>query len=65
MAMLEASKFFDLSGGPASGSKRDAITGAAMTTMKLMTQGGGGGGGGISGALSSMIGGGNSGALCR
>ena len=49
--------------GAASGSKQDANTGAAMTAMKLMTQGGGGGGGGggIGGALSGMIGGGNSG----
>ena len=64
MAMSEASKLFDSSGGAASGSKQDAITGAAMTAMKLMTQGGGGGGGGgIGGALSGMIGGGNSGGL--
>ena len=60
MAMSEASKLFDSSGGAASGSKQDAITGAAMTAMKLMTQGGGGG---IGSTLGGMIGGGSSGGL--
>ena len=63
MAMSEASKLFDSSGGAASGSEQDAITGAAMTAMKLVTQGGGGGGGGIGGALSGMIGSCSSGGL--
>lgn len=52
MAMSEASKLFDSSGGAGAGSKQDAINGAAMTAMKLMTQGGGGGiGGALSGGL--------------
>ena len=38
MAMAEASKLFDKSGGSASGNKQDAVNGAAMTVMKLLIQ---------------------------
>ncbi|KAF9074791.1 hypothetical protein BDP27DRAFT_1443765 [Rhodocollybia butyracea] len=53
MAMAEASKLFDKSGGAASGSKQDAINGAGMMVMKMLVQskmsgGGGGGSGGSS-----------------
>jgi hypothetical protein len=38
LAMAEASKLFDKSGGSASGNKQDAVNGAAMTVMKLLLQ---------------------------
>ncbi|KAF8078873.1 hypothetical protein FPV67DRAFT_1466728 [Lyophyllum atratum] len=38
MAMAEATKLFDKSGGAASGNKQDAVNGAAMTVMKLLVQ---------------------------
>ena len=38
MAMAEASKLFDKSGGTASGNKQDAVNGAAATVMKLLIQ---------------------------
>lgn len=38
MAMGEASKLFENSGGSSSGSKQDVINGAAMTMMKLVVQ---------------------------
>lgn len=59
MAMAEASKLFDSSGGASSGNKQDAVNGAAMTVMKLMVQskfGGGTMGGGNSGGLGSLMG---------
>jgi hypothetical protein len=59
MAMGEASKLFDKSGGTSSGNKQDAVNGAAMTVMKLLVQskmGGGIMGGGNSGGLGSMMG---------
>ncbi|KAG5353671.1 hypothetical protein C0989_003808 [Termitomyces sp. Mn162] len=56
MAMAEATKLFDKSGGGSSGNKQDAVNGAAMTVMKLLVQSKFGGGG-------SLIGGGNSGGL--
>ncbi|KAI0756833.1 hypothetical protein C8Q80DRAFT_1130727 [Daedaleopsis nitida] len=60
LAMAEASKLFDKSGGSASGNKQDAVNGAAMTVMKLLVQSKFGGGntvggndsGGISGLMS-------------
>ena len=53
MAMSEASNLFDSSGGAASGSKQDAMNGAAMTVMKLVVQS----------KFSGMMGGGNSGGM--
>ncbi|KIJ94114.1 hypothetical protein K443DRAFT_684015 [Laccaria amethystina LaAM-08-1] len=53
LAMAEATKLFDKSGGAASGNKQDAVNGAAMTVMKLLVQS----------KFSSAIGGGNSGGL--
>ncbi|KAJ3846226.1 beta-flanking protein [Lentinula lateritia] len=53
MAMAEASKLFDQSGGAASGSKQDAVNGAGMMVMKMLVQS----------KMSSMMGGGNSGGL--
>ena len=53
MAMAEASKLFDQSGGASSGGKQDAVNGAAMTITKLLAQS----------KLSSLTGGGNSGGL--
>lgn len=38
MAMAEASKLFDKSGGASSGNKQDAVNSAAMTVMKLLVQ---------------------------
>ncbi len=38
MAMAEATKMFDKSGGKASGDKQDAVNGAALTVMKLLVQ---------------------------
>lgn len=60
MAMAEATKLFDKSGGKASGNKQDAVNGAAMTVMKLLFQskfGGGGqlGGGSNSGGLGGLL----------
>jgi hypothetical protein len=57
MAMAEASKLFDKSGAT-SGTKQDAINGAAMTVMKLLVQSkfsGGTVGGGDSGGLGGLM----------
>ncbi|KAL1411716.1 hypothetical protein Q8F55_002682 [Vanrija albida] len=58
MAMSEAAKLFDKSGGAASGNKQDVMNSAGETVMKLLVQnqiqgalGGGGGGGGGAGQL--------------
>lgn len=56
LAMAEASKLFDKSGGTTSGNKQDAVNGAAMTVMKLFVQSKMGGG-------SSTTGGSDSGGL--
>lgn len=58
LAMAEASKLFDKSGGAASGNKQDAVNGAAMTVMKLLAQSklSGTMGGNNSGGLSSLMG---------
>ena len=53
MAMAEASKLFDQSGGASSGGKQDAVNGAAMTVTKLLVQS----------KFSSLTGGGNSGGM--
>ncbi len=58
MAMAEASKLFDKSGGGGSGGKQDAVNGAAMTVMKLLVKSkfsGGVTGGGNSGGLGSLL----------
>lgn len=57
MAMAEATKLFDKSGGAASGNKQDAVNGAAMTVMKLLVQSkfSGAMGGGNSGGLGGMM----------
>ena len=59
MAMAEATKLFDKSGGTSSGNKQDAVNSAAMTAMKLMVQskfsGGGTTGGSSSGGLGSLL----------
>ncbi|KAF8633005.1 hypothetical protein AX15_001602 [Amanita polypyramis BW_CC] len=58
MAMAEASKLFDKSEGGTSGSKQDAINGAAMTVMKLLVQSkfsGGTVGGSNSGGLAGLM----------
>jgi hypothetical protein len=57
MAMAEASKLFDKSGGAASGNKQDAVNGAAMTVMKLFVQSkmGGTTGGSDSGGLGQLM----------
>ena len=58
MAMAEASKLFDASGGASSGGKQEAVNGAAMTAVKLLVQSkfsGGVTGGGNSGGLGSMM----------
>ncbi|KIK30254.1 hypothetical protein PISMIDRAFT_390466 [Pisolithus microcarpus 441] len=57
LAMGEASKLFDQSGGASSGSKQDAINGAAMTAMKYLVQSkvSGAIGGGDSGGLGSLM----------
>jgi len=60
MAMAEATKLFDKSGGKVSGDKQDAVNGAAMMVMKLLFQskfGGGGhiGGGSNSGGLGGVL----------
>ncbi|KAF9056126.1 hypothetical protein BJ165DRAFT_1431045 [Panaeolus papilionaceus] len=59
LAMAEATKLFDKSGGSASGNKQDAVNGAAMTVMKLLVQskfGGGTTGSSNSGGLSGLLG---------
>jgi len=53
LAMAEATKLFDQSGGATSGDKQDAVNGAAMTVMKLLVQS----------KFSGAVGGGNSGGL--
>ncbi|WVQ76084.1 hypothetical protein IAR50_005723 [Cryptococcus sp. DSM 104548] len=53
MAMSEAAKLFDQSGGNVSGDKQDAVTSASQTIMKLM----------LKNQVSGMIGGSNSGGL--
>jgi len=57
MAMAEATKLFDKSGGKVSGDKQDAVNGAAMMAMKLMFQSkfGAGGGGKNSGGLGGLL----------
>ncbi|KAF9454098.1 hypothetical protein P691DRAFT_810812 [Macrolepiota fuliginosa MF-IS2] len=59
LAMAEATKLFDKSGGKASGNKQDAVNGAAMTVMKLLVQskfgGAGTTGGEDSGGLSGLL----------
>jgi len=61
MAMGEATKLFNSSGGGASGNKQEVINNAVQTVMKLMLQskmgaGAGGAGGGQAGGLSSLLG---------
>jgi len=58
LAMAEATKLFDQSGGASSGSKQDAVNSAGMTVMKLMVQSklSGMTGGGDSGGLGSLMG---------
>ncbi|KAI0830485.1 hypothetical protein BC628DRAFT_1416030 [Trametes gibbosa] len=58
LAMAEASKLFDKSGGASSGNKQDAVNGAAMTVMKLLVQSkfsGGQTGGSNSGGLDGLM----------
>ncbi|KAK0465620.1 uncharacterized protein EV420DRAFT_1637744 [Desarmillaria tabescens] len=58
LAMAEATKLFEKSGGAASGNKQDAVNGAAMTVMKLFVQskmGGSTTGGANSGGLSGLL----------
>ncbi|KAG8889847.1 hypothetical protein FRB98_002496 [Tulasnella sp. 332] len=59
MAMSEASKLFDAKGGAASGTKQDAVNGAAQTVMKLFMQSkmgnAGGSGAAPPGGLGSML----------
>ncbi|KAJ2921314.1 hypothetical protein H1R20_g15785, partial [Candolleomyces eurysporus] len=58
LAMAEATKLFDKTGGSASGNKQDAVNGAAMTIMKLLVQSkfsGGTVGGKDSGGLSGLL----------
>jgi hypothetical protein len=57
MAMAEATKLFDKSGGKASGNKQDAVNGAAMTVMKLLVQSKFSGSGTIGGKDSGGLGG--------
>ena len=58
LAMAEASKLFDSSGGSAHGNKQDAVNSAGMTIMKLMVQSkfsgttGGSNSGGLGGLMS-------------
>ncbi|KAL4243077.1 Beta-flanking protein [Abortiporus biennis] len=58
LAMAEATKLFDKSGGASSGNKQDAVNGAAMTVMKLLVQSkfSGTTGGGSSGGLGQLMG---------
>ncbi|KAH9898223.1 hypothetical protein C8Q73DRAFT_684038 [Cubamyces lactineus] len=58
LAMAEASKLFDKSGGVSSGNKQDAVNSAAMTVMKLLVQSkfsGGSIGGENSGGLGGLM----------
>jgi len=59
LAMAEASKLFDKSGGTAHGNKQDAVNSAGLTIMKLMVQskfsGGHTTGGKDSGGLSGLM----------
>ncbi|KAJ3497558.1 hypothetical protein NMY22_g19686 [Coprinellus aureogranulatus] len=59
LAMAEATKLFDKSGGQVNGDKQDAVNGAAMTIMKLLVQSKFGGapttGGKDSGGLSGLL----------
>ncbi|WWD00571.1 hypothetical protein V866_007506 [Kwoniella sp. B9012] len=57
MAMSEAAKLFDQSGGAAQGNKQDAVTSAGQTIMKLLikSQFSGTTGGGNSGGLSGLM----------
>ena len=58
LAMAEASKLFDKSGGSANGNKQDAVNSAGMTIMKLMVKskfGGGTTGGKDSGGLGGLM----------
>ncbi|KAI0319782.1 hypothetical protein OF83DRAFT_740768 [Amylostereum chailletii] len=57
LAMAEATKLFDKSGGASQGNKQDAVNSAAMTVMKLLVQSkfSGTTGGGNSGGLSSLM----------
>ena len=62
LAMAEASKLFDKSGGSSHGNKQDAVNSAGMTIMKLMVQSklssghttGGKDSGGLSGLMSMV-----------
>ena len=60
LAMAEASKLFDKSGGSSHGGKQDAVNSAGMTIMKLMVQSkfsgttGGKDSGGLSGLMSMV-----------
>lgn len=60
LAMAEASKLFDKSGGTAHGNKQDAVNSAGMTIMKLMVKSklsgttGGKDSGGLSGLMSMV-----------
>ena len=58
MAMAEASKLFDKSGGASDGDKQSAVNSAAMTVMKLLVQSklSGATGGGNSGGLGGLMG---------
>jgi len=53
MAMSEAAKLFDSSGGAASGNKQDVVNSAGMTVMKML----------MKSQMSQMMGGQNSGGL--
>ena len=55
LAMAEASKLFDSSGGPAQGNKQDAVNSAGLTIMKLLVQSKVGGGGGGMGGIMSLV----------
>ena len=59
LAMAEASKLFDKSGGSAHGNKQDVVNSAGLTIMKLMVQskfsGGHTTGGKDSGGLSGLM----------
>uniref|UniRef100_A0A8H7YA85 DUF7721 domain-containing protein n=1 Tax=Psilocybe cubensis TaxID=181762 RepID=A0A8H7YA85_PSICU len=58
LAMAEATKLFDQSGGAASGNKQDAVNSAGLTVMKLLVQSkfSGAVGGSNSGGLSGLMG---------
>jgi hypothetical protein len=58
MAMAEASKLFDKSGGASGGGKQEVVNGAAMTVVKLLVKSkfsGGTTGGADSGGLGSLM----------